>query len=92
MSENINISPEELAKIIANTVAQTVKEMEKDKEPGLVQKFYFGAKAGLRAVGDIAEHTGARIKEATEIEMEISKKNDELKEEITKLRRQLKKE
>jgi hypothetical protein len=92
MSDTINITPEDLAKLVASTVTSTVKEMEKSKEPGLVQKFYFGTKAGLRAISDIVEDTGSKIKEATEIEMQLSKKNDELKKELTELRRQLKKE
>lgn len=83
----MEISKEELAQLIAMATTEAIKAAKKEEGPGIVAKFYFGAKAGVKAITSAAEEAAERIKDAAELEMEITEKEKEMEEVLKQLRK-----
>lgn len=84
--ETVTIKKEDLATMIAATIKAVKEEEKKEKEPGIINNFFYGAKAAVRGVSEFASEKVEKASKATKRERAIAEylkgKNEEMEDFI----------
>ena len=87
-NETISLKKDELQAIV--TAAVKAAKEDSEKEPSIINNFFYGAKAAVRGVADFASEKAEKAKKATKRERAIAEymktKNSEMEDFIKKFK------